>query len=169
MNFILLYNPQTFKNEFYFSQLIFPFNYKPFLSSLFLFFFFFFFFFLVFCIRNKTPPSPVTACVTKLKRYLFHNISLCILWHLRTHSCSSRNARHTFRCFDKASWCMETKKVRRWTPNNVQLHKVVLSGVFWPPRTKLLQSLQTFSTFPCLRQFYRLDQHSKTTLCFKGY
>ena len=58
--------------------------------------------------------SPVTAVrYKKLERYLFHSVFLCIPWHMRTRSCSSRNVQHTFHCSDKASSCMETKKGKK--------------------------------------------------------
>ena len=63
---------------------------------------------------NWSLPKSATAFrYKKLERYLFHNISLCIPWHTRTHNCSSRNVQHTFHCSDKANCCMETEKERK--------------------------------------------------------
>ena len=49
----------------------------------------------------------------KLERYLFHNISLCIPSHTRTHNCSSRNVQHTFHRSDRANWDMGTEKKKK--------------------------------------------------------
>ena len=87
--------------------------------------------------RRTLSKSATAFRYKKLERYLFHNISLCIPWHTRTHNCSSRNVQHTFHCSDKANLCMETEKERKIISSCraiIPSHSVgsVVNGFYFP-------------------------------------
>ena len=71
--------------------------------------------------------SAIAFRYKKLERYLFHNISLCIPWHTRTHNCSSRNVQHRFHCSDKANWCMETEEERKMNSSCRAINQVFIT------------------------------------------